>query len=707
MALELSSHLSWIKIDPSLRGSADNYDVHPSNSPETDISPGGTYQYQAFRERTSIRILSLKPASDPQMELQCELIETDRATAETYEALSYVWGKDEFPNILHLEGGYIKITASLASALTALRLIDKERNLWVDAVCINQGDELEKGHQVSMMAKIYREAAGVLAWLGQETKVFELQTAGLLNLSRMAINIGLINVNDSHHELLKRWIRSTQDGFKMAVDMMRMANLWNFWTIYSSSWFTRMWIVQEALLARQLTFCYGACTLHWDDFERVMILMYSIGESLHLPIESRDYFFKFGWNIVTVRDHYRRRLTEETDTGSEIAYYATQLNRRQCKDDRDRVYALLGILARDRNLHIQPDYSKSTVRVYLELARNALRLGHIGLLYEAGLCRRLSFAPPDLYTHPETGIQDLSKYLPSWAPDYRKSIASVVYVHGPQFSPAPLTWTPRFGTTFGKDPYICASITLPEDAPHRLITLGTLVDIITWVEPASFASSEVLRASHLDMFFIMRRFCKRLKEKFDSNVIGQSYPGGCEDLTRAFAYALVGGGTDDEYNKTFNLISSEQINPLDLWINYEKSCIEEDGEVYQAMVWERQNPEAEGKVSGVSYNFYSTGSKEASRAWSYTHHLVQIFRNHRFFMAADGYAGLAPLNTKDNCDDSVAFLDGANVPFVIRHLGDDTLDWALVGPCYVHGVMDAQAAMENKSFGGRTQIHLV
>jgi hypothetical protein len=205
----------------------------------------------------------------------------------------------------------------------------------------------------------------------------------------------------------------------------------------------------------------------------------------------------------------------------------------------------------------------------------------------------------------------------------------------------------------------------------------------------------------------MRRFCKRLKEKFDSNVIGQSYPGGSEDLTWAFANALVGGGTDDKYNKTFNLISSEQINPLDLWVNYEKCCIEEDGEVYQAMVWERQNPEAEGKVNGVSYKFYSTASKEAGRAWSYTHHLVQIFRYHRFFMTADGYAGLAPLKTKDNCDDSVAFLDGANVPFVIRHLGDDTLDWALVGPCYVYGVMDAKAAMENKSCDGSTPIHLV
>ena len=38
--------------------------------------------------------------------------------------------------------------------------------LWVDAICINQEDQTEKGHQVSQMRDIYKGADEVLIWLG-------------------------------------------------------------------------------------------------------------------------------------------------------------------------------------------------------------------------------------------------------------------------------------------------------------------------------------------------------------------------------------------------------------------------------------------------------------------------------------------------------------------------------------------------------------
>jgi hypothetical protein len=38
--------------------------------------------------------------------------------------------------------------------------------LWVDAVCINQLDPVEKGHQVAQMGRIYENAERVVVWLG-------------------------------------------------------------------------------------------------------------------------------------------------------------------------------------------------------------------------------------------------------------------------------------------------------------------------------------------------------------------------------------------------------------------------------------------------------------------------------------------------------------------------------------------------------------
>lgn len=58
----------------------------------------------------------------------------------------------------------------------------------------------------------------------------------------------------------------------------------NFPSIYESRWFTRMWIVQEALLASRLTLYFAVDMLDWADFERVMILIHTVNAAIKLPI---------------------------------------------------------------------------------------------------------------------------------------------------------------------------------------------------------------------------------------------------------------------------------------------------------------------------------------------------------------------------------------------------------------------------------------
>jgi Heterokaryon incompatibility protein (HET) len=40
--------------------------------------------------------------------------------------------------------------------------------MWIDAICIHQKDDLEKGPQVALMGDIYRLADRVVVWLGPE-----------------------------------------------------------------------------------------------------------------------------------------------------------------------------------------------------------------------------------------------------------------------------------------------------------------------------------------------------------------------------------------------------------------------------------------------------------------------------------------------------------------------------------------------------------
>ena len=137
------------------------------------------YDLNLVADPDSIRLLSLEPADSDEADLHATILTARLGESPTYEALSYVWGEDVFTETLHLIVGNhasfeirskVQITQSLASALRAFHRKTVKRFLWVDAVCINQRDHLEKGHQILLMKDIYTQAKQVLIWLGDATE---------------------------------------------------------------------------------------------------------------------------------------------------------------------------------------------------------------------------------------------------------------------------------------------------------------------------------------------------------------------------------------------------------------------------------------------------------------------------------------------------------------------------------------------------------
>ncbi|TGO51152.1 hypothetical protein BCON_0167g00040 [Botryotinia convoluta] len=120
----------------------------PKQIPEVEDSVKFKYSDCQIRPRTEIRIFNLLPPinSNPDA-LHCTLSVVKLEDKPSYEALSYVWGPPVFPERLYLPSGYLSITTSLAAALRQFRYLDRQRQLWVDAVCINQQNDIEKGYQ--------------------------------------------------------------------------------------------------------------------------------------------------------------------------------------------------------------------------------------------------------------------------------------------------------------------------------------------------------------------------------------------------------------------------------------------------------------------------------------------------------------------------------------------------------------------------------
>jgi Heterokaryon incompatibility protein (HET) len=134
------------------------------------------YRYSALSQPTNIRLLLLLPGNENSNDVrgklfQCNLRRPQQAI-RPYEALSYFWGSDdktESITIVDDRNGdqELAITPNLHAALEQLQDRDIPRVIWIDAICIDQSEKVEKGHQLPLMAEIYARANRVIVWLGK------------------------------------------------------------------------------------------------------------------------------------------------------------------------------------------------------------------------------------------------------------------------------------------------------------------------------------------------------------------------------------------------------------------------------------------------------------------------------------------------------------------------------------------------------------
>lgn len=218
------------------------------------------HPYSSLKPRRSeIRILTLQPGTGAK-KISCTLEIVSSTSNIQYEALSYVWGDACITSEIQLDGVPFQVTTNLRAALAHLRLATRARSLWVDALCINQEDTEERESQVRLMRDIYQRATRVVAWLGvssiESKAVFRffdsLDSSDLSEITRG----GKESSTSEHTQLLRRLDvlrrRLWTDG------TARQALMFFFTDVASRPWWSRVWIVQEAALAREIILTCGA-----------------------------------------------------------------------------------------------------------------------------------------------------------------------------------------------------------------------------------------------------------------------------------------------------------------------------------------------------------------------------------------------------------------------------------------------------------------
>lgn len=122
------------------------------------------FQYEPL-QAGEIRILDLLPDASSKMR---HLTLKTHFRRSKYVALSYTWGASTETFTFSCNGQNLPVRENLLVALSHLRGI-VDMPIWVDAMCINQSDDIEKIVQIQLMTEIYRGAEKVLVSRGQGT----------------------------------------------------------------------------------------------------------------------------------------------------------------------------------------------------------------------------------------------------------------------------------------------------------------------------------------------------------------------------------------------------------------------------------------------------------------------------------------------------------------------------------------------------------
>ena len=319
-------------------------------------------------KETDIRLLELLPGT-PGMPLSAHTHIVSLASAPPYYAMSYVWGNPDVVETISLGDdsfNRVRITSNLHAALCEIRRPSVPRLLWVDALCIDQDNVVEKGWAVQKMGTIFGTAIEVIIWLGEAT---EHSKFGLQTLQYIADGLAF----EEHPP----WESQPPEVLHRGLS-----------DILSRPWFHRIWTVQEAALSSKKTvmlcdddsFCewsaklyrvslfvrglkFAAVTADWSENG------FAGAEDLGLSsVDLTGIINLLGQQFQQI---LRRRGYSSAGLQPDLLDIAYEVKDKHSTDVRDRLYAILGLalIRGSGDVQLIPDYTKSLHQVQDDFRR--------------------------------------------------------------------------------------------------------------------------------------------------------------------------------------------------------------------------------------------------------------------------------------------------------------------------------------------------
>lgn len=341
------------------------------------------FLHPVIDSRRHIRVLKILPEAMTE-DLLCgfDIVNLEDTPSNSYFALSYTWGDatraEDVHDIFILDGSKQRVPFCvrrnvwelLTSGVVRKKL--SGRPIYIDAICINQLDNDEKGHQIQLMQSVYSQALEVIIWLGSsivdaedDSNLRTLQEHGDWIWTEERAMIAGAGVGIEGNDV------SPSDKQKLAVEL-----------ISSQPYWSRTWIIQEIMLASDITIIAGNYTFPWSRVAKLgpQSIQSSLWhqDSHGLPLMNMTFVkgqMRFGqrsamFGLLERKSKWDSQVASSPDEGKSKTYLVPcyvafgTFAEHACSDPRDKFYAMLGIVEEDIRKDIVPDYRLGVPEVY-------------------------------------------------------------------------------------------------------------------------------------------------------------------------------------------------------------------------------------------------------------------------------------------------------------------------------------------------------
>ncbi len=576
----------------------------------------------------------------------CSIEHVSLSHPPSYKGLSYCWGDRSSPSTIHMNGAEVQITANLADALRELGR-DESMCLWVDALCINQSDVVERGRQVLRMGDIYRNASETICWLGREAEDSPLAFDLIRILSRTADD----SASTQYEEALTR-LYTASGNHKYNAH-------WKAYVLlFSRPYWQRIWIIQEIVSSKKVWIRCGLQCTEWGD---IVVAMYSIKTILTRTRWAVSYRV-FPSNLMSIVSiNVLRRISQKAKSRSD---YFSLLNAMRLSEKAlatiptDKVYGLLAITKDGRELIPHPDYTLS--------AEELCRMTTAAIIKAS--------TDLDIICYAETSHH---KVLPSWVPQWTGLFfaQALVRTNASRQDLYNATGSSQGGECFRtrhKGEFLNNGLVLK--------ARGFILDAVSGLGAVSFDIKPPLGANEETTYGLVQPEPEQNRSCYDSE----------NGIFDALWMSLVLGKRYDWLER------SEFLSSLDVVQASNGEAIAEGvGVSFESWYSMNKAFEIHGRALSQWFRVSEADKTRPARdiidltneEQKFLEDITLASVHKRLLFTHNGFIGMAPRDTRKG--DIVCLLLGCSVPVVLRERIEG--GYELVGEAYVHGIMKGEA----------------